>query len=151
MSGFFPKTSPKTSPKKWHFAYRALLFTPEAPLPTLPEVERCLQEFKTKRSIFSVIFLDRDKNSTRTLLKLGISGDNRLTCLRELEAADYVQGPLANQQPTEALWVFGRTIWRREIYIKVSLGRPNNPVLCISFHLAEHPLRYPFKTLPADS
>ena len=84
------------------------------------------------------------------MLKLGISGDNRLTCLRELEAADYVQGPLANQQPTEApLWVFGRTIRRREIYIKVSLGRPNNSVLCISFHLAEHPLRYPFKTLEA--
>ena len=125
---------------------------PEAPLPTLEAVERYLQEFKTKLNVFSVIFLDRDKNSTKTLLKLGISGDNRLACLRELEAPDYVQGPLANQQPTDApLWVFGRTIRRHEIYIKVTLGRPNNSVLCISFHLAEYPLRYPFKPSPANA
>lgn len=109
-------------------------------------MEQYLQEFKIKLGIFSVIFLDRDKNSTKTLLKLGISGDNRLNCLRELEATDYVQGPLPNQQATEpALWVFGRTIRHHEIYIKVTLGRPNHSVLCISFHLAEHTLRYPLK------
>ena len=123
-----------------------LSLIPEPPPPSLQEVERYLQDFKTKLSIFSVIFLDRDKNSTKTLLKLGISGDNRLLCLRELEPTDFVQGPIPNQQPSEpALWVFGRTIRRHEIYIKVTLGRPNNSVLCISFHLAEHPLRYPFK------
>lgn len=115
-------------------------------------MESYLQAFQTKLSVFSVVFLDRDKNSTKTLLKLGISGDNRLACLRELEPTDYVQGPTANQQPTEApLWVFGRTIRRREIYIKVTLGRPNGSVLCISFHVAEHPLSYPFKSSPANS
>lgn len=122
------------------------------PSTTLQEVESYLQAFQTKLSVFSVVFLDRDKNSTKTLLKLGISGDNRLACLRELEPTDYVQGPTANQQPTEApLWVFGRTIRRREIYIKVTLGRPNGSVLCISFHVAEHPLSYPFKSSPANS
>jgi hypothetical protein len=120
---------------------------PEAHSPTLQEVARYLQEFKIKLSIFSVIFLDRDKNSTKTLLRLGISGDNRLSCLHELEPTDYVQGPVANQQPSDApLWVFGRTIRHYEIYIKVTLGRPNNSVLCISFHLAEYPLRYPLKS-----
>lgn len=120
---------------------------PEAHSPTLQEVARYLQDFKTKLSIFSVIFLDRDKNSTKTLLRLGISGDNRLACLHDLEPTDYVQGPVANQQPTDApLWVFGRTIRHHEIYIKVTIGRPNNSVLCISFHLAEYPLRYPLKS-----
>ena len=120
---------------------------PEAHSPSLQEVARYLQEFKTKLSVFSVIFLDRDKNSTKTLLRLGISGDNRLVCLRDLEPTDYVQGPVANQQPANApLWVFGRTIRHHEIYIKVTLGRPNNSVLCISFHLAEYPLRYPLKS-----
>ncbi|MBU6122611.1 hypothetical protein [Hymenobacter siberiensis] len=120
--------------------------TPEPPPSTLREVADYLKEFKTKLSIFSVFFLDRDKNSTKTLLKLGISGDNRRACLDELEPTDYVQGPLPNQQPSEApLWVFGRTIRHREIYIKMTLGRPNNSVLCISFHLAEHSLQYPFK------
>lgn len=115
-------------------------------------MESYLQAFQTKLSVFSVVFLDRDKNSTKTLLKLGISGDNRLACLRELEPTDYVQGPTPNQQPAEApLWVFGRTIRRREIYIKVTLGRPNGSVLCISFHVAEHPLSYPFKSSSANS
>jgi hypothetical protein len=125
---------------------------PEVPSTILQEVESYLQAFQTKLSVFSVVFLDRDKNSTKTLLKLGISGDNRLACLRELVTTDYVQGPTPNQQLTEApLWVFGRTIRRHEIYIKVTLGRPNGSVLCISFHLAEHPLRYPLKSAPANS
>lgn len=114
-------------------------------------MESYLQAFQTKLSVFSVVFLDRDKNSTKALLKLGISGDNRLACLRELEPTDYVQGPIPNQVSTEApLWVFGRTIRRHEIYIKVTLGRPNGSVLCISFHVAEHPLSYPFKS-PSNS
>lgn len=125
--------------------------TPEPLTPTLREVEHYLREFKTKLSVFNVVFLDRDKNSTKTLLKLGISGDNRLACLHELEPTDYVQGPLPNQQPTEPpLWVFGRTVRRREIYLKVTLGRPNNSVLCISFHLAEYPLQYPLKPYPSS-
>ena len=125
---------------------------PEAPSTTLQEVECYLQAFQTKLTIFSVVFLDRDKNSTKTLLKLGISGDNRLACLRELRPANFVQGPIANQQATEAaLWVFGYTIRRHEIYIKVTLGRPNGSVLCISFHVAEHPLSYPFKVPAANS
>jgi len=135
-----------SSTKKWNFTQTVVLLTPDPLLPSLQEVERYLYDFQTKLNIFSVIFLDRDKNSTKTLLKLGISGDNRLSCLRELEPTDYVQGPFPNQQPTDApLWVFGRTIRRHEIYIKVTLGRPNQSVLCISFHLAEYPLRYPLK------
>ena len=126
--------------------------TPETPPSTLREVEHYLRDFKTKLSIFSVFFIDRNKNSTKTLLKLGISGANRLACLHELEPTDYVEGPIANQLQTDPpLWVFGRTIRHREIYIKVTLGRPNSSVLCISFHLAEYPLRYPLKPTPSSS
>lgn len=43
------------------------------------------------------------------------------------------------------MWVFGKDIDGKEIYVKVAMGRPNTSTICISFHLAEHPLRYPFK------
>ena len=32
-----------------------------------------------------------------------------------------------------------------DIIIKITLGQPNNSTICISFHLAEHPMNYPFK------
>ena len=33
----------------------------------------------------------------------------------------------------------------REVYIKITLGYENGQTICISFHIAEHPLNYPFK------
>ena len=35
----------------------------------------------------------------------------------------------------------------REIYIKIMLGCAGSQTICISFHIAEHPLSYPFKTV----
>ena len=31
------------------------------------------------------------------------------------------------------------------VYIKITFGQPNNSTICISFHIAEHPMKYPFK------
>ncbi len=43
------------------------------------------------------------------------------------------------------MWVFGKDIKGREVYIKISLGLENCQTICISFHLAEHNMQYPFK------
>ena len=43
------------------------------------------------------------------------------------------------------MWVFGKDVKEREVYIKITLGYQNGQTICISFHLAEHPMRYPFK------
>lgn len=42
------------------------------------------------------------------------------------------------------MWVFGKSINKKEIYIKISTGLPNNKTWCISFHIAEHKMHYPF-------
>jgi hypothetical protein len=44
-----------------------------------------------------------------------------------------------------AAWVFGKDVKGREIYIKIMLGAKNSQTICISFHIAEHPLKYPLK------
>jgi hypothetical protein len=43
------------------------------------------------------------------------------------------------------MWVFGKDIKGREVYIKIMLGSNNCQTICISFHIAEHPLSYKFK------
>lgn len=56
------------------------------------------------------------------------------------------EGPLEETQyGGSQMWVFGKTFRGKEIYIKITLGRPNTSVLCISFHIAEHKMNYQFK------
>jgi hypothetical protein len=43
------------------------------------------------------------------------------------------------------MWVFGKTVRKKEVYIKITMGVINSSVLCISFHLAQHKMQYPLK------
>ena len=43
------------------------------------------------------------------------------------------------------MWVFGKEVKNREVYIKISMGKANEETICISFHIAEHQIMYPFK------
>lgn len=109
------------------------------------EVDQFLTAFKVKLKIWDVLFMKRDKN-LQTLLDLEISPGHRKQILEELEAIDYSQGPLPDETFNAAdMWIFGKTIKGKEVYIKITLGRANLSVICISFHLAEYPMSYPLK------
>lgn len=57
---------------------------------------------------------------------------------------DWVSGPQAEHGNTDGqVWVFGKTIQSKEIYIKIS--HFSNGTRCISFHEAEWELVYPLK------
>jgi hypothetical protein len=43
------------------------------------------------------------------------------------------------------MWVFGKDVKKNEVYIKITMGFAGGSVICISFHTAEYPIRYPFK------
>jgi len=45
------------------------------------------------------------------------------------------------------IWVFGKKIDDKEVYIKVKIAQVGTDKIakCISFHIAEYPLSYPFK------
>lgn len=43
------------------------------------------------------------------------------------------------------MWVFGKDVKEREVYIKIMISNINGQTICISFHLSESPLSYPFK------
>ncbi len=112
---------------------------------TNSEIHSFLESFKAKLSVWGVFFLNREKN-LQALAKLEIRPIEREQFLRELRVEDYSQGPLVDviHQGAE-MWVFGLLIKEREVYIKISMGRENTGTICISFHLAEHPMSYPLK------
>lgn len=59
---------------------------------------------------------------------------------------DYSEGPKTDTLNAGApLWVFGKLVKNKMIYIKISVGPENRPVICISFHEAEHEMSFPFK------
>ena len=109
------------------------------------DVEQFLNQFKVKLKVFDVVYIGRGKNA-QALLDMEWVPAARTKILENLEAEDYCEGPLEETfHGSGNMWVFGKEVSGKEIYIKVAMGQPNNSVICISFHLAEHLLVYPFK------
>lgn len=110
------------------------------------EVETYLKELKVKMEIFGILFLDDRGKNQQTLFDLEISPAIRKEIISSLKAEDYSQGPLDEKmRGILPMWVFGKEIKKKEVYIKVSMGIENNRAVCISFHIAEHTMSYPFK------
>lgn len=110
------------------------------------EVETYVKELKVKMNIFGILFLDGRGKNQQTLHDLEISPAKRKEIIGSLKAEDYSQGPLDEKMHgILPMWVFGKQVKKKEVYIKLSMGGENNRAVCISFHIAEHPLNYPFK------
>jgi hypothetical protein len=111
------------------------------------EVQAFLNDFLVKLKIWDILYRDDRKKNIQTLLDLEITKAQRKETIASLEFVDYSAGPLEdilnNDMP---LWVFGKMLKKKLIYIKITLGSLNNPVICISFHEAEHAMPFPFKT-----
>jgi hypothetical protein len=110
------------------------------------DVEQFLRDFKTKMSLWDVIFRDDRGKNLDTLTMLDLRSADRKKILEKLKAEDYSHGPLEEKlYGGSDMWVFGILIKRKEVYIKISMGKPGLAVICISFHIAGKPLNYPFK------
>ncbi len=110
------------------------------------DVELFLQRFYQKVQIFGMVFRnDRNKNQ-QALFELDITAKYRENVVMQLSVEDYVEGPVEDTlNKGSDLWVFGKDVKGREVYIKISMGRENYPTICISFHIAENRLKYLFK------
>jgi hypothetical protein len=113
---------------------------------TKQEVKKFLDEFKLKMDIYNILFRDERGKNTRCLLNLDIAPNLRKEIVKELAILDYSEGPMEDDlYKISPMWVFGKKVKSKEIYIKISLGVENSNVICISFHEAEHAINYPFK------
>ena len=110
------------------------------------EVERFLNHFHQKLKVFGILYRDDRGKNQQALEELEIIPSFRRVVIESLVPEDYVQGPVIDQlNKFGEMWVFGKDIKQREVYIKIMLGAENGQTICISFHLAENPLSYPFK------
>ena len=66
--------------------------------------------------------------------------------VKTIAPEDYSEGPIRNMLNRFGdLWVFGKDVKGQEVYIKICYGLPNHSTICISFHVAEFPMNYPYK------
>ena len=113
---------------------------------TIAEIEKFLNEFKQKVEIFDIIFYDNRGKNIDTLAALDIIPNQRKEIIKKITVTDYSEGPITNLlDKLGDLWVFGKEVNGQEVYIKICYGLPNRQTICISFHIAEYPMKYPYK------
>lgn len=111
------------------------------------DVEKFLKDLNIKIAVFGLIFRDDRGKNIATLLDLEIKPKFRENIIKELVVEDYVDGPLIDSlNKMGELWVFGKDVKGKEIYIKISMGVAGSSAICISFHIAEKKLNYKFRT-----
>ena len=113
---------------------------------TEAEVISFLKDFKEKMKFWDVLFRDDRGKNSQTLIDLELRPIDRKNTLETLEIIDYSEGPIKeNLYGGADMWVFGKTIKKREVYIKITMGAMGSSVICISFHLAQYKMNYPLK------
>jgi hypothetical protein len=92
------------------------------------------------------VFVDRRVN-LETLALLGINRQDARDRVMGLSPEDYVRGPDPdNNHPALDVWVFGLSLSGEEVYVKLQvISDPPEQCVCISFHVSEHPMHYPFR------
>ncbi|MCD4731694.1 MAG: toxin [Bacteroidales bacterium] len=115
-------------------------------MPSKQEVEKYIKELKMKIDIFGILFLDDRGKNQQTLHDLEISPGKRKEIISSLKTENYSEGPLDEKmRGILPMWVFGKPVKKKEVYIKISMGSENSKAVCISFHIAKHPMNYPYK------
>ena len=110
------------------------------------EVTSFLRNFKEKMKFWDVLFRDDRGKNSQTLIDLELRPIERKAILEALETKDYSEGPLEEKLYGGAdMWVFGKTVKKKEVYIKITMGAMGSSVICISFHLSQHKMNYPLK------
>ncbi|MGL5619365.1 MAG: toxin [Tannerellaceae bacterium] len=112
---------------------------------TQQDVASFLSTFITKSKTIGIVFRgDRLKNQ-QTLADLEINALQRTEEVLSLLVENYSSGPVKDTlNRGEDLWVFGKKVKGREIYIKITVGNYGDKTFCISFHVAEFKMSYPF-------
>lgn len=113
---------------------------------TKEEIQSFLADFHQKMKIWEIRVRDDRGKNTQALFNLEITSAQRIKIIEALSIIDYSEGPKTDSLNAGApLWVFGKLVKDQMIYIKISIGPLNRPVICISFHEAEYEMFFPFK------
>lgn len=111
------------------------------------KVRKFLLEFKQVATSGSGIDIVPRRETRPTLLELGLTKANLEEIVLGLSVADYCKGPDADRDRPGEIWVFGRKIKEREVYIKIKVAQVEGKHIakCLSFHFAQHPMKFPLR------
>lgn len=94
-------------------------------------------------------FEERPQNMA-TLAKIGITKSDAKSRVMALTVEDFSAGPKVRDdgRGDQESWEFGIHVNGTLVYVKLSL--PDNPerCVCVSFHVPEYPMTFPFR--PSD-
>jgi hypothetical protein len=112
-----------------------------------PEIARFLAAFKEEVQQGSGLYLVQRRENYRGLSELGLTKRNCVDEIIALSVSHYCSGPEPDRDQTGSVWVFGKQIAGREVYIKLKLATDGSKMIakCISFHAAQYPLGYPYR------
>jgi len=105
-----------------------------------------LKEFKKTATLRGIDFIPRQENQL-TMAELGLTKKNCRDEIMSLSVNDYCEGPVEDRDKPGHVWIFGRVIEGREIYIKLKLAQVGKESIakCLSFHAANFPLCFPLQ------
>lgn len=105
-----------------------------------------LKEFKQLVQEGGLYVVNRSDHQ-KSLGELGLTKEAGKIEILGLSVTDYCKGPQPDKDKPGDIWVFGKKIEGREVYIKLKIAQVGTYKIakCISFHAAEQPLCYPFK------
>jgi hypothetical protein len=120
------------------------------PTSTIQEVASYLREIKLilqgspSNDARFIIATVRGKN-IETLSILEYDTEDVKNSILSLSSTDYSSGPTKDNAIKGDLWVFGKIIKGREVYIKLKIQGDNRykQVSVLSFHFSEQRLQYP--------
>lgn len=111
------------------------------------EVAAFLKEFKHVAFDEGEFFIVNRVENNRDMVALGFTRRNCADEIADLSAADYCEGPEPDLDRGGEVWIFGKRIEGREVYIKLKVAETDWGKIAkvISFHFARHPLDYPLR------
>ena len=98
------------------------------------QVEKFLEDFSLKVKIFGIRFRDDCQKNQNSLFELGITPHQRMDIIMNLNCYDYSEDPIVDALNNQGeLWVFGKDVRGNEVYIKITLGKPNSHTIASRF------------------
>ena len=119
--------------------------------PSQQQVHQYLVDFKRAATEAGprTEIVSREKNWS-ALPELGLTDRQRDDIILALKPDDYCKGPEPDDDSERGghVWIFGAMANGEQVYIKLKLVEdgPLRRAVCVSFHKAERPMHFPFRT-----
>ena len=113
---------------------------------TREEVLGFLKEFKDAAVQHRGIFFVNRHEYDLTRKNLEINKFYVENEIYALKPENYSRGPEPDHGQPGTVWIFGKNIRGREIYIKLKVAAADVAKIakCLSFHIADRPIQYPY-------